>query len=30
VGEPLDSPYGRWATIRDLQGASFRLISTSP
>ena len=30
VGEPIDSQYGRWATIRDPQGASFRLISTNP
>jgi uncharacterized protein len=30
VGEPVDSTYGRWATMRDPQGASFRLISESP
>ena len=30
AGEPVDSPYGRWATVRDPQGASFRLISTNP
>jgi predicted enzyme related to lactoylglutathione lyase len=28
--EPTDSPYGRWATVRDPQGATFRLISTNP
>ena len=30
VGEPVDSDYGRWATVRDPQGAIFRLIKTSP
>jgi predicted enzyme related to lactoylglutathione lyase len=30
VDEPDDSPYGRWATVRDPQGAVFRLISTRP
>jgi predicted enzyme related to lactoylglutathione lyase len=30
VGEPADSSYGRWATIRDPQGAVFRLIATRP
>jgi predicted enzyme related to lactoylglutathione lyase len=26
TGEPVDSPYGRWAPVRDPQGAVFRLI----
>jgi uncharacterized protein len=30
VGEPVDSAYGRWASVRDPQGAVFRLISTNP
>lgn len=30
VAEPVDSQYGRWATLRDPQGAVFRLISTTP
>jgi predicted enzyme related to lactoylglutathione lyase len=30
TGDPLDSPYGRWAPVRDPQGASFHLISTNP
>ena len=28
--DPRDSPYGRWAPVRDPQGAVFRLISTKP
>ena len=30
MDEPNDSQYGRWATVRDPQGAVFRLISTNP
>jgi predicted enzyme related to lactoylglutathione lyase len=30
TAEPVDSPYGRWAPVRDPQGAQFRLISTNP
>ena len=30
TAEPRDSPYGRWAPVRDPQGAVFRLISTNP
>jgi uncharacterized protein len=26
LGEPMDSPYGRWAPVRDPQGGVFRLI----
>ena len=30
TADPMDSPYGRWAPVRDPQGARFRLISASP
>jgi predicted enzyme related to lactoylglutathione lyase len=30
TAEPVDSPYGRWAPVRDPQGAVFRLISSTP
>jgi predicted enzyme related to lactoylglutathione lyase len=26
LAEPFDSPYGRWAPMRDPQGGLFRLI----
>src|SRR5918992_97829 len=29
AGEPMDSPYGRWATVRDPQGATLRLIRSA-
>jgi predicted enzyme related to lactoylglutathione lyase len=28
VGEPFDSPFGRWGRVRDPQGALFALIET--
>jgi uncharacterized protein len=28
--DPVDSPYGRYAPVRDPQGAVFRLIETNP
>jgi uncharacterized protein len=30
TADPVDSQYGRWAPVRDPQGAEFRLISTTP
>ena len=29
TGEPVDSPYGRWAVVSDPQGGAFRIIQSA-